>query len=390
MANQKRIQIAMIASLLCTACNPYEAEPPSPSSPVAPMEEVWLKPADAKRARIRAQPIGLFDLEQFIYTSGRVTFVDVQVAHIFSPVSGRITQIFAPLGENVKKDDPLALVVSPDIGIASSDVSKAQADLIAAEHNFQRQKRLFTNHAASELDLEAAEDNFRRAQAEFDRAKQRMLLLHGGSSNVSQGYMLRSPIPGEVLMRGATPGVEVSGQYQVGGSVELFTIGTLDQVWVLADLYEIDLARVVAGAKVTVSVVSYPERVFTGKVDWVSGMLDPVQRTARVRCVFQNPDHALRPEMYATVQISTAAKHALAVPRQALFRVGEQTFVFIERPQTPDGLLRFARVPVVANEGQAAGLSEVQRGLSSGQRVVTEGIQQLRSLLDNTMPRGRS
>ena len=93
-------------------------------------------------------------------------------------------------------------------------------------------------------------------------------------------------------MRNINPGIEVQGQYSGGATQELFTIGEIDKVWVLADLYEMDLARVQVGAPAAVTVVAYPDKVFEGKVDWVSGMLDPTTRTAKVRCTFDNPDRA--------------------------------------------------------------------------------------------------
>ena len=101
-------------------------------------------------------------------------------------------------------------------------------------------------------------------------------------------------------------------------------IGELDQVWVLADVFEMDLPRIQMGSPATVRVVSFPDRSFTGKVDWISGAIDPATRTAKVRVVLDNEDRALRPEMYASVNISAPGHKALAVPRTAVLRQGDQ------------------------------------------------------------------
>jgi len=82
---------------------------------------------------------------------------------------------------------------------------------------------------------------------------------------VSQTYTLRAPIDGEVLTRNVSPGVEVQGQYGGGQAIELFTVGRFDRVWIVADLYEMDLARVSVGAPATVRAISYGNRVFRGK-----------------------------------------------------------------------------------------------------------------------------
>src|SRR5262249_14997132 len=148
------------------------------------------------------------------------------------------------------------------------------------------------------------------------------------------------------------PGSEVQGTYGGGQSVELFTIGELDRVWVFADIFEMDLGSVRKGARATVRVVAYPTKIFDGTVEWVSGALDPVSRTAKVRISVENKDEhfKLKPEMSATVQISTEEKHTLAIPKTALLRMGDQKVVFVQTGITPDGRLKFGRRPVAVDE----------------------------------------
>src|SRR5262249_26678912 len=155
-------------------------------------------------------------------------------------------------------------------------------------------------------------------------------LLHTGSvDNISQEYTLIAPIDGEVIARNAYPGGEIQGQWSSGATaVELFTIGELDQVWVFADLYETDMAKVKQGQRVTVTVAAYPGRVFEGRVEWVSGSLDKDTRTAKVKCAIKNPERSLRPGMFAKASISVAEERAPAIPRSALHHMGDQTVVF--------------------------------------------------------------
>src|SRR5262249_10954449 len=151
-------------------------------------------------------------------------------------------------GARVKKGAALAIIESPDVGNAFADLAKAQADLIAAEHDFRRQKELYEAHAGSQRDFEAAEDNYGKAKAEMERARRKAALFRkAGGDDVTQGFTLRAPIDGEVISRSVNPGAEVQGQYSGGTAVELFTIGELDSVWVLADVFEMDLGRVAKG-----------------------------------------------------------------------------------------------------------------------------------------------
>jgi cobalt-zinc-cadmium efflux system membrane fusion protein len=366
-------QFALAAlAAMTAACHRSEAAP-EPAGPQPPPGQVWLTAQQAKDAKIEVQTIAEQDLDDTILTSGRVTLEDLRSAHVFTPVTGRVVKITAGLGTRVKKGDPLAVIESPDIGNAVSDVHKAEADLIAAEHDFKRKKELFEQKAGSAADQEASEDNWRKATAEVERARQKAYLLRAGNvDTVTQRYTLPSPIDGEVLLMSINPGMEVQGQYSGGATQELFTIGEIDKVWVLGDLYEMDLARVQVGSPAAVTSVAYKDKVFNGHVDWVSGMLDPNTRTTKVRATFDNPDRLLRPEMYVTVQISVEQKKALAIPRNALLRLGEYKVVFVQVGED-GGLLKFERLPVDVDEGESSQWLEVRHGLEVGQRVVVSG-----------------
>jgi RND family efflux transporter MFP subunit len=166
--------------------------------------------------------------------------------------------------------------------------------------------------------------------------------------------------------------MELAGQYG-GTAVELFTIGETDKVWVLADLYELDIRRVKLGAKVNVLVSSWPDRKFEGTVDWISASLDPTTHATKVRCVFDNADGALKPEMFVTAAISVDEKRALAIPRSAVIRLGEQTIVFVDRGQDKGGRRHFERLPVTVDEGESNKWLPVDHGLEKGDSVVIEG-----------------
>lgn len=346
------------------------------TGPQPPPGEVWLTPSQVKDANIEVQVVEPRDLDDTIFTSGRIALEDVRAGHVLSPVTGRVVSIKAALGERVKKGDPLAVIESPDIGNVVSDEHKAQADLIAADHDRKRKKGLFEQRAGSLADVEASEDNYRKARAELERARKKQYLLRVGNvDTVTQQYTLPSPIDGEILARNINPGVEVTGQYSGGTTQELFTIGEIARVWMMGDLYEMDSSRVHVGTTATVTVVAYPNTEFKGRVDWVSGMFDPTTRTAKVRCTFDNPEKKLRPEMYATVEISVDKKTALAVPRNSVLRLGDAKVVFVQVGEAGggQGTVRFKRVPVQVDEGESSPWLEVKHGLVQGQKVVING-----------------
>jgi len=363
---------ATLLFLIAAGCGGHASS--AATQPQAPAGEAWLTQQQVKNANLVVKDVADQDVGGAVVTSGKVTFDDLRVSHVFSPVTGRVVRIEAQPGQRVKKGAPLAVIESPDVGNAFSDLAKAHADLEAAERDYKRQKELFDAHAASQKDYEQSLDAFQKAKAELSRAQKKAQLLRGGGADsVTQEYTLRAPIDGEVIMRSMSPGMEVVGQYSQGNAVELFTVGELDHVWVVADVYEMDLGRVKKGARVTVRVVSYPSRIFEGVVDYLAGQLDPQTRTAKMRCIIANPDRDLKPEMYATVSVSVAERKALAIPRSAMLRLGDQTVVFVQMGTAPNGLIRFERRPVAVDEDEGGDYLPVTHGLERGEKIVTSG-----------------
>ncbi len=337
----------------------------------APAGQALLTEGQVHAANIATALVDDEPVTDALSAAATIAYVDTRVAHVMSPVSGRVTAMPAALGAHVEKGALLATILSPDLGVASSDVGKAQADFIAAEHDYRRKKDLFAEHAASQLDVDHAEDVYRNAKAELDRAQQKLWLLHGGGQQVTQGYALTSPIDGDVIARSVSPGMELQGG---GGSAELFTVADLHEVWVLGSVYEVDLARVKIGAAADIHVLAFPSAKFASHVDWISDALDPATRTVRVRAVLENPDGLLKPDMYATMSIACAPKTALALPREAVVHMGEQDVVFVAPGTAPDGRVKFERRPVTVDLTESPKWAVVEHGLDKGERVVVAGM----------------
>lgn len=358
---------AALLAMLC-ACRSQAAVPEVP-----PDNQVWLSDAQMTAAGVRVEVAADKELPRTLSLTGKVAFDDMHVTHVYSPVTGRIARVLAKPGAHIARGTPLVAIMSPDVGGAFADVVKAQADLQASEADFRREQRLSTEDATSKRSLEAAQDAFRRASAEYARSEQRAAQLSAGNVNmITQEYVLRAPIEGDVITRTATPGAEVAGQYSGGTAPELFTIGDIKDVWVTADVPEAEIARVKLGQPVEVKVVAYPGRLFRGKVEQIAATVDPVLRTARIRCELANADEALKPEMFATVDVLEAPEHRIVVPRDAVVAVNEATYVFVETGARTDGRHVFEREPVdVAPERE--GVIPVTRGIRAGDRIVVDG-----------------
>jgi cobalt-zinc-cadmium efflux system membrane fusion protein len=355
------------ALLLTGACARSQASTAEPETKQGP------RPSQSN-AQIAVSAVDEQLVGKAIVSSAKVVFDENRVGHVFPPVTGKITRILAQLGDHVKKGQTLAEITSPDMGNAVSDVYKAKPAVIQTQKELARQKELYDapgGHAGTLRDLEAAQANYDQAVAELQRAEAKLHLLMTTfhTDHVSQLFPMQSPIDGEVIARQINPGLDVQGQYSGGATQELYTIGSQGALWVLADVYEQDLPRVRVGAPVEVTTVAYPDRVFSGKVDWVSGALDSMMRTVTVRCTLDNSDGALKSQMYATVAIQTEGKRTLAVPRDAILHFGDKQMVIGVDPKRD----RYLRKPVIVDEDQLGEWVPVLHGLEQGEKIVTHG-----------------
>ena len=352
--------------LALLACGRHEDR----TAPRPPAGEVWLSQQQLDSQQMRVEVVGEQQVGATLDAAGRIAFDDLRVSHVYPPAAGRVVHIAASPGQHVRKGDALLEIESPDAGAAMSDLGKAEADLAAAARDLKRQGELVEAHAAAQKDLDLAQSAYGRARAELNRAQERARLFRG----TGQRFVLRAPIDGEVIARNANPGTEVTT------AQELFTVGSIDPVWAFADVFEVDLPRVKAGAPAQVKVVAFPGRSFPCTVDWVASMLDPASRTARVRCTLRNPAHELLPEMYATLSIATPARKVLAVPRSAVVHVGDERVVFVQTGVTENGLFKFQRRRVVVEEAENDPVP-VRSGLAAGDAVVVSGALLLSGML---------
>jgi membrane fusion protein, copper/silver efflux system len=179
------------------------------------------------------------------------------------------------------------------------------------------------------------------------------------SGQVAKDLMLPSPVSGVVLKKDAVPGLAIAA------GMPLYTIADLSTVWVLADVYQSEMASVARGNTAQVRAAFAPGEVFRGRVDFVYPTLAEDTRTAKVRVVLPNPKGLLKPGMYVTVSLQGKGRDVLAVPRSALIQTGERQIAFVE--QSPG-----VYVPREVKTGaQSKEFVEVLSGLADGEIVVT-------------------
>jgi cobalt-zinc-cadmium efflux system membrane fusion protein len=295
---------------------------------------------------------------------GRVSFDEDHTQRVASPIDGRALAILVKLGEHVRAGQPLIQLSSPNVGQIQADAQKALSDLTVAEKSNERVHKLQAEGAVAEKEVAQVEGDLHKARSDFARANAQLKALGLSASDPAVNAALRSQIPGTVVERNVLVGQEVRADQ----AAPLLTISSLDSVWVLADAYEQDLGLVSEGDAVNITVPAYPGETFSGKVGHIAEVMDPATRTVKVRCLVPNPDHRLKPEMFAKVDVrDNGRRKVIQVPSKAVLNEGDKALVIV----AIEGNVFKRRLVDVGPE--ADGQVRVLGGLTPGEKIVTDG-----------------
>jgi membrane fusion protein, heavy metal efflux system len=301
--------------------------------------------------------------------TGAVAYNAFATTPVITQVGGPVSRILVVPGEFVKKGQPLLEVSSPDYSQMLAVYLKARDVLRVASKNWDRAQDLYQHHAIAERDLLQAESDRNQAQADMNAAEQSIKILgipkpeDLEKSPSSAEIRLLAPISGQVVERLVAP-----GQVMQAGATQAFTISDMSTVWVLANVYQGDLAEVKVGDAVEVTTDAYPD-VFHGKISFISPALDPTTRTLQARIVVENKGEKLKKDMYCTVGVTAGEiQNAIAVPDASILRDDEnEPFVYVL-----SGSNQFGRRHVQIGLSES-GKTQVMKGLSPGEKVAGNG-----------------
>lgn len=344
---------------------------------------VELTPEAMASARIVVSTAEEGALSNGLSLPARITLDPRREAIVSAWIAGQVDTISVRPGESVKKGQRLAQVQSPDLGTAVAAFRTAEARDRAADARLERLKRLEADGVSSRAQVLEAEADHAEAEGQLEAAEERLRILgiplsfgdpHKGEHFPSR-VPVRSPIAGTVLTADASVGERVEpGQ-------ALFRVGALDEVWLLLDVYERDLAAVSKGQSVQFGVEAWPGETFQGEVAQVGDWIEPDARTVEVRVVVANPEHKLKPNMFATAQLAADAEvleRGIVVPVEAVQPVEGAEVVFIEEEP---GHFEARSITVAERTPSRVRLAA---GVEVGERVVTEGAFALRSELEKS------
>lgn len=287
-----------------------------------------------------------------------------RTVNIVPPLTGKLLEMKVRLGDTVRRGQLLATVASPDLAQAVADAQKARDALDLAQRALVRARGVNEAGSNAAKDVEAAQSSVAQQTAELRRSEMRLRTLGADASGGQAAQVLKitAPMAGTVTALNAAAGANLNDANAV-----LMTVSNLDSVWVTVNVPESAVSAVAPGQNAVVTLAAYPERSFSGKVAFVSAVLDADTRRARARIAFANPEGLFKPNMYATAVLGVPQARQALVPASALLMNNDSVSVFVEaEPWT------FVRrmVELGREDGDSV---RIRSGLVAGERVVVRG-----------------
>jgi Cu(I)/Ag(I) efflux system membrane fusion protein len=335
------------------------AESPSPAPEEPPggpavegLAAVSIPTRKQQLIGVRTEEVRTIPFVRKIRAVGRVTADETRLHHVHTKIEGWVEVLHVnATGVKVEKGQPLLAIYSPE--------------LVATQEEY-----LLALRARQAAGAETLPQLARTGDELVESAGRRLLLFDLRPAQIeelertgrpSRTVTLHAPISGYVTQRNVTQGEKI------GPDTTLLDIADLSRVWVIASVYEYELPFVRVGQAATVTLSYLPGRTFRGRSTLVYPTIEGTTRTAQVRLEFDNPDLALKPEMYAEVEIESRLGERLAVPDSAVLSSGTRNIVFVARG---DGYFEPREVRLGLRLPDAV---EILEGLSEGERVVASG-----------------
>jgi cobalt-zinc-cadmium efflux system membrane fusion protein len=369
------VLLAFLA-LFLSACGP---KPPADPKAEAPPPAQVEREADASLVKVTKPeqfPLSTAEERDETATLDVTGVVSPDISRnvpVISVAAGRIVEIHARLGDEVKKGQLLMKVRSADLSGAFSDYRHAVADEALARTQLERAKILLDKGAIAAKDVEVAQSVEDKAKVDIETAQEHIHVLGADVNNPSPTIDVTAPISGVITDQQVTAASGTQGL----ASPNAFTISDLSHVWVVCDVYENDLPLVRLGEFADIKLNAYPGRTFSGRVGNIGATLDPAIRTAKVRLEIENPG-VMRMGMFVTATFHSTQKAVRSVvPATAVLHLHDRDWVYMPVDGANGNVAasgQFRRVEVQAGKMVPTNLQEILSGVRAGDRVVTNAL----------------
>jgi len=319
--------------------------------------------SDSMLTRITLDTAVLSNISNELQLSGEVGFNENKVVKVFPFSSGQVTDVKVSLGDRVTAGQVLAVMRSADIAGNYSDLKTTNSDIAIAKRQLDNSKSLYEKGISSEKEYEEAKENYQKAVTANQKINDALRINGGGNTNASGMYTIKAPISGYIVEKKANAGNFI----RPDNADNLFTISDLKDVWIWANVFETDITKIREGYTALVKTIAYPDKVFRGKVDKISEVLNPDNKVMRIRINLPNEGLLLKPEMFTNVLIeNTEQLKAVSIPADAMVFEGGKNYVVIYKDKCN---LKLVEVHVIKTENNRAYIGS---GLNAGDIIISK------------------
>jgi membrane fusion protein, heavy metal efflux system len=337
---------------------------PEPELVVRQGDKILVPEGSALRARLSVMPVSLQPVAPKLWLPAVVESDPARTAAVLTPLGGRLVALKVALGDRVARGQVLAVIDSADLAQAFNDNDKAADAYRLTEKNLSRQDAQNKLGVASDRDLDQAKSDYAQAAAEYTRTQAHLKVLGASldGKRASRELTVTAPVSGSVTALSVAAGNMINDPTQ-----PLMTIADLSTIWVTALVPEKDIAAVSKNQDAQVTVAAYPDQVRQGKVLFVSDVIEPDSRRAKIRIAFANADYLLKPNMFATVVLAGSERSLIVLPSSALLMNNDRTSVFVA---TAPWTFERRNVEAQLEEGPSVA---IRSGLNAGEQVLVKG-----------------
>lgn len=337
-------------------------------------DEPSVELSAAQLASIKIEPVGEHVFPQEKRAVGNIDFNQEELTQVFTPYQGRIIKAFVSVGDEVKKDEILFTIDSPDLVQAESTLIATAGVLELTTKNMQRQRNLVGQSAAAQKDYEQSISDQQAAEGAYHAARAAVKVFGKSEAEIDKivtsrkidpALVVASPIAGRITARNAAPGLFV----QPASLPPVYVVADTSTMWMLANAPEGDAPDLSPGQAVSATVASLPGQTFQGKIVTIGANIDPATRRVLVRSEIANPHNELRAGMFANFVITIATPNpATAVPQEGVIREGDGAMtVWVTSDRR-----RFVK-RIVQTGQMRDGFTEILGGLKPGELIATVG-----------------
>lgn len=348
-----------------------------------------LTEAQEKNAKIQTAPLSMMDIELQITIPAQFKARNQSIERIYSPIDGKITNVFVEPGTVLKIGQPIVQIKSDEISQiqleflekildidANTNELRAQYNL--SLQNYNRERTLYNEKISSRADYEAANAQLRKDKANLDALnikrnslinvyRQRLAVYGGSIDNVLKTRQIYPYVTIKATKNGVLLERKVNPGEIVEKNRELFNLADLKTIWLVGYAFEKDSPYLHLGEAVTGTIEERNGASINGVLSYVSPILDSTTKTLEVRADIPNKDFKIKPNMYAEMFVNTGIAHVLAIPTDAVEKFGDYNFAYVKvAPHTYEERK--------VETGKKNDLyTEIISGVKAGEEVVTRG-----------------